>query len=323
MNTTPIPAVSVILPVFNGREYLKHSIASVLQQDFTDFELLVGDDHSRDDSVGILQDFSDTRIRAFQAQDNTGLFANLNGLIARARAPLIRFLCQDDSLEHACLAQEVDFFKAHPEIGMSFCKATIIDGRGRMIEKNKLGDLPDTLSPQFSMQLFFYFGCIPGNLSTVCVRKDSLLAYGTFDQSYKVSGDYELWVRICQNKALGVIQRHLVCIRNHPEQLSRARASGVSFIKENRLIRDRIAPLLPESIRAHAARYITMRQLVSDTHYCLKCLSRARFNDFFNLINIIGIPGLFTGLLFWVLTLNNHLFRPREKFFHAPDAHEV
>ena len=125
------PRISVILPVYNGEAWLEPCIRSVLSQTLSDFELLVGDDLSTDCSCEIIRGFNrDLRVRTFLFEQNAGLFCNLNKLLVKAQAPIVRFLCQDDILEASCLAHEVEYFESNPDVIMSVCRAHVIDNRG-------------------------------------------------------------------------------------------------------------------------------------------------------------------------------------------------
>ena len=308
------PKISVILPVHNGQQYLHECIASVLRQHFTSFELLIADDASTDRSREIIHGFADSRIRFFERNENVGLFANLNRLVEEARAPLVRFLGQDDVLEPDCLEREVAFFDAHPNVGISFCKTRRINEAGAEIGKGALGDLPEVMKPQLSLQHFFYHGCIPGNISTVCVKRDCFEEFGYFDESYAVAGDYEMWVRISRQRDFGVIHRHLVQLRLHARQLSRALPSRIAFIEEHRKIRASLLPHLPEEIRWQARIYFMLRQNVFDTHFAIRCLASRQLSAFWTIVGTLGLDNFTLGVVFWLVTVNNNLFRPRPKF---------
>ena len=315
MATDLPPNISVLLPVFNGERYLDQCVTSVLQQRFSDFELLIGDNCSTDSTAEIARRFSDPRIRYFRRDRNLGLFGNLNHLIKASRAPLIRFLCHDDLLEPHCLEEETQFAATHTDVGMFFCKTVRIDENGKEIGRCILGDLPDIIPPLVCLQLFFYYGCIPGNLSTVCVRRDVLDEGGLFNEGYLMAGDFELWTRICRKKTLGVIHQHLIRLRSHPEQMGQPPASGVYFVKECRRIRSELLPLLPSEIRFHAKLYSILRFSVLDVHHAMRCLWEGRFRDFLTVARTIGLLNYFPlGILCWFFTLNNHLFRPSPKY---------
>src|SRR5262249_32094367 len=156
-----------------------------------------------------------------------GLFPNLNSLIREARSPLIRFLCQDDLLESRCIEVEEKFFSQHPEIGMAFCKCTVINEVSLELYKTALFDLPNIMPPGLCLQHLLYHGCLPGNLSTVMVRSSALQAAGLFDTTFRIGGDYDLWTRICTDFPMGVIHQYLIRLRLHNSQLTQAPASAV------------------------------------------------------------------------------------------------
>jgi glycosyltransferase involved in cell wall biosynthesis len=306
----PYPRVSIILPVYNGSRYLRTCIDSIIGQRESDFELLIGDDRSTDRSSEIIASYRHPRVRWFQNEQNQGLFPNLNQLLHRAKGELIRFVCQDDILRRECLEHEIAFFDEHPSIGMSYCKASVIDEEGETVEKWRLSDLPDVLAPTFARACLYYYGCIPGNLSTVCVRRKTLEKVGLFDEGYRVSGDYELWTRICGQQPMGVIHRHLVSLRRHNKQLSRARSSGALFVKENRMIREKLFHRLRPSERRSAAWVSNFRFNVLDTHFLLRRLLMGQIRDGCAVARALGAGNLLTGLFCWAITLNNHLYRP-------------
>ena len=305
--------VSVVLPVFNGERFLAGCIHSVLDQGFEEFELLVSDDGSTDDSRRVIQGFSDARVRCFSQRQNLGLFSNLNFLIRETRYPLVRFLGQDDILEAECLAQEVAFFDQNPSVGMAYSKSVEINAEGVEKGRTQLRDLPAVIEPGSSLQLLYYYGCMPGNISTVCVRRECFEEAGLFDETFRAAGDYEMWVRICQRRDLGIVHRHLVRLRSHQGQLSRSAGLGAPFISEGRRIRQTLLPLLPAEIRSSAIRFTMLRQNVYDTHLVVRRAIAGRLRDALDMASVLGARDLSLGLLFWLLTVNNHLYRPKPR----------
>jgi glycosyltransferase involved in cell wall biosynthesis len=313
VESASLSKVSVLLPVFNGERYLAECICSVLEQELEEFELLVSDDGSTDQSRRVIQSFSDPRIRSIYRQHNHGLFANLNFLIRAARYPLVRILGQDDILTSDCLAREVDFFTEHPSVGMTYCKYIEIDEEGVEIARTRLRDLPEIVEPRLSLQQFYYYGCMPGNISTVCIRRECFQEAGLFDESFRAAGDHEMWVRICRQRDLGIVHRYLVRLRSHRRQLSRSSGLGAHFISEGRRIRQMLLPLLPAEIQHAASRFSMLRHNVLDTHLVVRRLMAGRFRETADMVSVMGIRDLGLGLLFWLLTINNHLYRPQPR----------
>jgi glycosyltransferase involved in cell wall biosynthesis len=307
------PPISVILPVYNGEAWLEQCIRSVFNQTLTDFELLVGNDASTDRSRGILAGLNhDSRLHVFEFDQNVGLFRNLNRLLEKSSAPIVRFLCQDDILEPNCLAREVEYFETHPEVVMSICSLLFIDDENHVIAEHK--NSPYIVGPELCLQMLYYYGCIAGNLSTVAARRASLEQAGGFDESFRLAGDYEMWVRLCQFGKVAERCDRLIRLRQHPRQLSKSKDVEVQFIYENRRIRAQILPLLPKGIQLKALRYTSWRQDALDAHYFVRCLMVADFVKCLRLIRTMGFRAFVMGLVHWLLTLNNHLYRPKPIF---------
>src|SRR4051794_16790184 len=179
-----MPAISVVLSVHNGLPYLSECINSVLQQDFPDFELVIGDDGSTDESLALVTGFRDPRIQLISYGSQQGLFSTLNSLLGTVRSPIVQFLCHDDILEPHCLGVVTRFFAEHASVGWAFCKYTLMDASGHSLLRGALQDMPDVLDGWVCKQLFLYYGCIPGNLSSVSARTEHLRRHAGFDRSF-------------------------------------------------------------------------------------------------------------------------------------------
>lgn len=305
------PAISVLVPVYNGAAYLETCIRSVLTQSCGDFELLIRDDGSSDESPSIIASFADPRIRLVPSTGRGGLFNNVNALLREARGDLIRVVCQDDELEPQCLEVETAFLAQNPGAGLCFSKAAFTDDDGVVVERAALNDCPAVMEPALSMQLFYYFGCLPGNLSTVCFRRESIERFGPFDTSFGVAADYEMWVRICRTQDLGVIHEHLVRVRRHEKQLSRANKSLLECMVQNRRIRDSIFDRLPITTRSRAVRYTRLRHDVLDVHHAIRRGIAGSYGDFRRVLEILGGPRFALGAMLWLVTVDNRIWRPK------------
>lgn len=311
------PAIAVLVPVYNGARYLRACLDSLLAQSRPDFELIVRDDGSTDGSAAILAEYRDPRLRLLPGGPNRGLFGNLNAMLPAVRAPLVRVLCQDDALAPGCLEAEVAFFARHPEVGMAYCGVEAVDAAGRSLGAWPIADMPEVVPVALSMQLFFYHGCIVGNLSNGCVRREVLGALGPFDERYPVAGDYELWVRICRAYPLGVIRAPLVRVRRHAGQLSLARESGITVIGEARRVRAAILPLLPAPIRGYARLYEQARHNVLGAHHALRRLAAGDLAAAARVAREMGPANFAGGALLWLATGANRLIRPAPRFYPA------
>lgn len=300
-------SISVLMPVYQGMPYLQSAVASVLAQTGVEFELLVRDDGSTDGSREYLEGLSDPRVKVFFSEARLGLFRGLNELNKATTADLVRVLCQDDLLLPGCLQREVSFFHTHPEVGYAMVKHRAIDGNGLEIGLADIGDLPEVIFPQLSVQQFLYNGCLPGNLSAVCLRSAVLKRAGGFDESYRVSGDYALWSKLALENPFGVLHERLVGIRSHPKQLSRAPASQVAFVLENRAIRKELLSHLPPHCKKPAADFEFRLQGVLDWHQSLRLLASGRVREAFVVWQSLGALGAVRSLWYWLITLNNRI----------------
>jgi glycosyltransferase involved in cell wall biosynthesis len=312
------PPIAVVVPVYNGAAYLQLCLESLRDQTLTNFEVYVRDDGSRDGSPAIIDRFAaDPRFHVLPSTGNLGLFPNVNRLIRASQAPLLRVLCQDDLLEPHCLEEEVAFFAQHPEVGMAYGKVRPIDADGQIIGDWPVEDQPEVMPPWMSMQLFFYHGCIVGNLSNACVRRAVLERLGPFDEGFPIAGDYELWVRICRRYPCGIVRRPILRVRSHKGQLSRSLSAGLASIAESRRVRATILPALPPAMRGYARRYEHLRHDVLDVHFGLRRLAAGDLRTALALARTLGPRHTLLGALCWLLTLDNRLFRPQPRF-HPP-----
>ena len=290
---------------------MEECLSSIFQQDLDAFELVVGDDGSTDRSWEILQSVTDPRIKLLPRKGNLGLFANLNRIAAATSGELIQIFCQDDRMLTSCLGQMSAFMQTHPECAMAYCKSEPIDESGRVTPHHHSIDLPDVLPSMLAIQHFFYHGCIPGNLSTVMMRKSAFDHSGGFAATLKVSGDYDLWARLAVLAPVGVVHQQLVQLRTHSKRLSRLPTSGVQFIRENRAIRQRLFPLLPKGVKGKAKVFESSRLHVMELHYGFWCLIKGRFLDLAVILKGLGLKSSLLAFYYWASTANNRIYRPQ------------
>ena len=118
MFTTANPKISVCVPVYNAAPFIAETVSAVLRQDMTDFELLLLDDASTDDSVAVIKRFNDKRIRLFRHKHNQGIAASRNFLIKQARGEYIAVLDHDDICLPERLRVQAAFLDSHPDIAL-------------------------------------------------------------------------------------------------------------------------------------------------------------------------------------------------------------
>jgi len=210
------PSISIITIVYNGLPFLKESVASVLKQEYQDWELLISDDGSTDGSREFLDTLSDSRITIYKQEKNLGIFGNLNFLFGKAKAPISQILCQDDYfLSNDSLTCIIEYWKtADKELG--YVRFNHQLSNRKQLVKYQDEYIPPVIKSDESAILFYIFGNIPGNLSNVSVRTELIQKYGGFDQRLPFAGDFEFWRRLSRNVDMGVDKRMVVYVRRHP-----------------------------------------------------------------------------------------------------------
>jgi glycosyltransferase involved in cell wall biosynthesis len=207
------PFVSVIVPTYNRGWILKEAIDSVLTQNFTDFELIVIDDGSSDETPDRLRIYGD-RIRVVR-QNHRGVSAARNAGIRLARGEWVALLDSDDTWLPAKLEAQVAFFKAFPKAHI--CQTQEIWMRnGVRVNPRRRHRKGSGMIFERSLAL-----CLVSP-SAVMIRKSLLDEVGGFDESLPACEDYDLWLRIAWKYPIHLIDRPLIVKRGgHADQLSR------------------------------------------------------------------------------------------------------
>lgn len=209
------PAISVLLPVYNGAAYLEQAVRSILGQTETDFELLVLDDGSRDASLGILRQLAsqDPRVRIW-SRENRGLVATLNELIEHARAPYLARMDADDIACPDRFRQQILFLNEHPDVVCVGAAQALIDERGRY-----LTDIVPPLSDS-DIQRSILAGhgaiCHP----TAMIRREAMQAVGGYDAAMRHCEDLDLWLRLGEHGKLANLATVLLKYRLDPGSVS-------------------------------------------------------------------------------------------------------
>ena len=213
------PRITVAMSVFNNAPYLAPAIESILAQSFADFEFLIVDDGSTDDSPAIIDRFaaSDARIRAIH-QPNRGLIASLNRMIEDARAPLIARMDGDDIALPARFERQVAWLDAHPETGVLGTGCICIDTRGKPTARTF-----DNVLTNDAIVEDLRNGpplCHP----SVMMRRDAVRLVGGYHRAYRHCEDYDLWLRLSEHVAMANLPDRLLLYRQSADQVSKTHA---------------------------------------------------------------------------------------------------
>lgn len=232
--------ISILLPVFNGLKYLDKSISGILNQDYSDFELIILDDHSLDGSYEFISSINDSRVKVFKNEKNMGLFFSLNKLIAKANGEIIILWCQDDVLLPTALEIIDKFHIQFPEIAFCYADRKYIDRFGHILEDHTtINDLtPTVINPELHLKIAWFTGSISGNISALAFKKNVFEKYGSFKEDFIYSADFEFQIRVGLSENIGRIKDTLFFQRIHNEQLSAQVSKSIFQLKEDLYVFD-------------------------------------------------------------------------------------
>jgi glycosyltransferase involved in cell wall biosynthesis len=263
------PLFSVIIPTFNRADLLLDAVTSVLEQTFRDFEIVVVDDGSTDETRSLLRPYDD-RIRYFY-QENAGVSAARNRGIAESRGKYLAFLDSDDLFAPRMLEEAKRTFARHPEAGAVFTAEVDLDSRGR----------PGRVVTKKSPGIFF---TPPGMISIDTrigsgrpgiVRREWVERLGGFDESLGCAIDCDLWIRYSFHMQMVLQPEPLVFRRWHAGNLvSDLRQDAEDWLH----ILDKVAAEHPEFLRDHPRVY-RRTQAKENMRYGRELLSSASHDD--------------------------------------------
>jgi glycosyltransferase involved in cell wall biosynthesis len=188
----------VCVTTYNYARFLPQCIESVLAQDLTDFELIICDDCSSDDTEDVVARFArtDSRIRAFRNEVNLGMNPNLKRCAELARGEFIKVLCADDWIAPNCLSRMVQLMDAHPSVLLAASAEVYTDERGIPIRRQfQWGESVTVLRPHQSLQRIANVEGMGGN-SSLFLRRTAYVHVGGYDSSLLYAADLDLAWRI-------------------------------------------------------------------------------------------------------------------------------
>lgn len=200
---TKIPAVTVLMPVYNGERHIRDAIDSILCQSFKDFELLIINDASTDRTVELVKKYTDPRIRMIHNEINLKHGPALNRGLNLARGTYIARMDSDDLSCTTRLEKQKLFLDSNPDTAMVGSWAEIIDEKEESLGMKTFL----TESPLLKWKLLF---CNTFIHSSVMFRKDCINSLQGYDCSYTLTEDYDLWSRISFEHEIANIPEILV-----------------------------------------------------------------------------------------------------------------
>lgn len=203
------PMVSVVIPVYNGGNFLKLAVDSVCKSTYKNFEIILIDDGSTDRSKQVCREFvrRDHRITFYTFPQNRGLGRVLNFALEKARGEYICRINQDDEMDPTRIEKQINYLMAHPDVILVGSWLLVVDDGGN-VRINKFLEHDDdikrtwlTLSPCWDASVMYH--------------KDAALSVGGYQQKYWPADDLHMWYRLGSKGKIANIQEPLVKISFH------------------------------------------------------------------------------------------------------------
>lgn len=261
--TKAVPRVSVCIPVYNRAAYVGDAIETVISQGFGDFELLLIDDGSTDDSVAVMRSFDDPRIRIEHNDANRGIAYSRNRAIELARAPLLTWLDSDDRMAPGRLARQVQFLDEHADIAM------LGGWLQRFDDTHRFRGMQTKPLPHEQLHATLLFRTSHAN-TTVMARTAALRDIG-HDLQFVVGSDHDLLIRFAKRYRFANLPRILAYQREHPGRITKARPDQL-LLSKYRLIDRQLRELGITASQSDLARHylltrIKPKELAADPEY--------------------------------------------------------
>ena len=190
--------MSVCVPAYQAAAHLATAIRSVLAQNFADFELVVLDNASTDETSDIVGSFDDPRIRLVHNENTISMTSNWNRAVELCRAPLVKLLCADDVLRPDCLRIQHQVMAAEPHLAMTVCRRDFLDAPGRRLATGRglAGLLGEQDLVSVARRVIRHGGNPLGEPGSVLFRRDAFTATGGFVEHMNLVLDIHLWLRL-------------------------------------------------------------------------------------------------------------------------------
>ncbi|WP_435018939.1 glycosyltransferase family 2 protein [Tundrisphaera sp. TA3] len=236
--------ITVALPTFNGSRHLREALSGILGQDRVDFELIVADDRSEDDTLSIVREMAGDRARISVNSERLGLAGNWNRCVSLSQTPLVAIFHQDDVMRSGHVAAHLGAFADDPTVGLIASAADVIDEAGRdvpatVVGRGGCGPADRRFGPgAFLAELAAEN---PLRCSGVTVARAVHEAVGGFDPSYRYVVDWDFWIRVARTHPVTWLAAPTVAIRWHSASETHRFRGGTADLDETVRLLDAFA----------------------------------------------------------------------------------
>jgi len=254
-----MPKVSIIIPTYNRDKFITRALESVFNQTFHDYEIIVVDDGSTDNTPEILKKY-DGKIRTIR-QNNQGISKSRNLGISQSNGKYIAFLDSDDYWVPEKLEEQVKILDSHPNVGIVYARMPIVNEQGAQV-----GMKPAGISGKNFKELLEVWGDLP--TSSIMIRKECFDKAGVFDTSLATMEDIDMWIRIAKNYDLYEIENKVLAYyHRHEGQITKNKIKVFDgYVK----IYTKILKIYPEAPRDLMLKRIVMNKYLLAKEYYLQ-----------------------------------------------------
>jgi glycosyltransferase involved in cell wall biosynthesis len=255
MGTAATPRVTVVMAVYNAAQFLREAVASVLAQTYCDFELIVVNDSSSDDSLSILETFDDPRVRIIRHQTNMGAALSRNDALVAARGEFVAIMDADDVCARTRLSRQVVFLDSNPLVGLVGCGVyDNIDAGGAVLSTSYLPRDNEAIQQALMEQWCFLH-------PSIMFRRGLLELTGGYRKVFEPAEDHDFVLRILEHCQAHNLDERLVSYRLNPKGLS---VNGHQYVSELHDVATRLAQRRrsgqPEDLEADMTYLLKLKQ---------------------------------------------------------------
>ncbi len=284
--------ISVIIPTYNRAKSVTKAIESVLIQTYNDFELIVIDDGSEDNTIQSLKSITDNRLRVY-GTDHSGVSASRNEGVRRSKGDYIAFLDSDDLWHSNKLKRQVQFHRDNPDISISQTQEIWIRNGRRVNPKTKHLKPKGYIFPES-----LYLCTITP--SSVMMTREVFDRFSGFDEDLPACEDYDLWLKISSRCHIGLIDDYLLTKHGgHEDQLSQ-KYKAMDRFRVYSLAKLLLSPGITDSQRQQIVEVLTQKTNI--------LLNGARKRS----ENTLPLKQFFDAVLKQKLSLENYLLQARQ-----------
>lgn len=263
------PTVSVIIPTYNRANYVQQAVESVLNQTYKDYEIIVIDDGSTDDTKLSLEKYAD-RVK-YIYQENQKVAAARNNGIRHSQGKYIAFLDSDDLWLPQKLERDIAYFEAKPQVGLVYSNVIYFSDEGADLYTRRMKSPSGDVLEKIIIDNFVV-------TSTVIVGRECLDRVGFFNEDLDLasSEDWEMWVRIASLYPFGYVNEistksriHDYSLMRNPEGMERSILKGLEIIWTNEALLPRISHLKNKS-------YASLYTYIAINYYASGQMAKAR-----------------------------------------------